>query len=306
MKQDLLALAARANLRMLGWLLPRMPPGDRSWIARRVMQDRFAPGPRAMAGFFSQAMLAWKNKQYDVTLNGEEALLRRLAPFRPKVVLDVGANVGDWALAACRHLPEATVHAFEIAPTTAEELARHAAALSDRLVVNRMGLSDREGTIEIFRSPESSTATSTLRHALAVGEAEHGVRTVLTETARVTTGDAYLAARDIARVDILKIDVEGAEPAVLAGFQQAFDRQAITLVQFEYGPLNIATRHMLADFHAFFEPRGYALGKLLPEGVAFKPYEIADEDFCGPNFIACRAERTDIIEALRCAPLRAD
>ncbi len=303
MTQDLLALALRANLRLLGWLLPRLAPGHRAWIARQAMADRYAPGPRAMAGFFDQAILAWKNKQYEVTLNGEAALLAKLAAFRPQVVLDVGANVGDWSLAALRHLPEATVHAFEIAPTTAADLARNTAEAGGRFVLNRVGLSDHEGEIEIFRSPESSTATSTLRHALAVGEAEHGIRTVLTETARVTTGDAYLRAQGIDRVDLLKIDVEGAEPAVLAGFAGAFARQAITLVQFEYGPLNLATRHMLADFHAFFEAHGYLLGKLLPEGVAFKPYETTDEDFVGPNYIACPAARTDLVAALRCPPL---
>ena len=40
-----------------------------------------------------------------------------------------------------------------------------------------------------------------------------------------------------------------------------------------------------------------------PEGVAFKTFDVWDEDFVGPNFIACLNSRADLIEALRCEVL---
>jgi hypothetical protein len=42
------------------------------------------------------------------------------------------------------------------------------------------------------------------------------------------------------------------------------------------------------------------VGKLFPEGVAFKDFDMTDEDFIGPNFIACLKGRPDLVEALRC------
>jgi hypothetical protein len=48
-----------------------------------------------MADFFERSVLASKNKQYDLALNGEAALLQRLRPFAPTTVFDVGANIGD-------------------------------------------------------------------------------------------------------------------------------------------------------------------------------------------------------------------
>ncbi|MBX9702050.1 MAG: FkbM family methyltransferase [Acetobacteraceae bacterium] len=302
---NLLGTIASANLAMLAWLLPRIDPAHRSGMARRLMQDRFDPRVRTLAGFFDRAGLAWKNRAYDVDVNGEEALLRRLAPFAPRVLVDVGANVGDWTLAACRHLPQARVHAFEIAPSTAEALARNVASLDGRVTVNRVGLSDREGEVEIWFSPDSTTATSTLRHAFDVGREAHGITTVERQAARVITGDAYLRSQGVEHVDMLKIDVEGAETAVLDGFAGAFARGAISLVQFEYGTINLSTRQFLGDFHRFFEERGFVVGKLWPEGVAFAPYALEDEDFVGPNYIACLKTRHDLIDALACPKLTA-
>ena len=122
--------------------------------------------------------------------------------------------------------------------------------------------------------------------------------------AHITTGDEFLKTHGIAHVDFLKIDVEGAEFSVLNGFQNAFARNAIDLVQFEYGEINLKTRDFLQDYYKFFTARGFVVGKLYPEGVMFKDYALADEDFLGPNYIACRAERTDLIAALRFPDMR--
>jgi len=297
---DLIRLAVSAQLALLRPLMTRLAPGSRSWLARQLMADRRAPATIALADFFTQALMAWKNKLYDVSLNGEAALLARLAPFAPRVLIDVGANVGEWSLAACHHLPAASVHAFEIAAPTAAQLRETAATGDGRIVVNDCGLGDREGEITIFHAPESDTATSTLRAAIEVSASNHNIHTITEMSARITTGDAYLKAQGIAHVDMLKIDVEGAEFAVLNGFADAFARRAVTLVQFEYGEINLRTRTFLADFCDFFTTHGFVLGKLYPDGVEFKPYALADEDFVGPNYIACLAERTDLIAALSC------
>jgi FkbM family methyltransferase len=296
---NLTRLAAKANLVVLRRLLDRMSPGNRSWLAGQIMKGRSESGTLALADFCRKATFAWKNKQYDVRLNGEEALLERLRPFAPALLVDVGANVGDWSLAACRHLPSAVVHAFEIAPRTAEELRTNAAAaFPDRLVVNGFGLGDREGDITIYFSEESTTATSTMRDVFAISAPEHGIHEVSEATARIITGDAYLQEHGLERVDFLKIDVEGAELSVLRGFDEAFGRGAIELVQFEYGPINVRTRQFLEDYCRFFTERGFQVGKLYPEGVAFRPFGIDDEDFTGPNYIACHESRRDIRDAL--------
>src|SRR6185437_16612767 len=136
---NLTRMAAGVTATVLRRLMARVPSGGRAWLARQLMQDRFDPATRAMAEFCIQAVLAWKNELYVVIRNGESALLERLRPFAPRVMVDVGANVGDWSLAACQSLPHATVHAFEILASTAEELVRNTAPFADRMVINTIG-----------------------------------------------------------------------------------------------------------------------------------------------------------------------
>ena len=68
------------------------------------------------------AIRGWKNSEFDIDVNGEATSMKRLRPLSPRTLLDVGANIGDWSLAALNDLPDATVHAFEIAPATAAKL----------------------------------------------------------------------------------------------------------------------------------------------------------------------------------------
>jgi FkbM family methyltransferase len=297
---SLVRLMVSAQLALLRRLVPRLTPGDRSYLGRTLMLDRMSPETRALAELFDKAILSFKNKQYAVELNGEEALLGRLKPFAPKLLLDVGANIGEWSLAAHRQLPGVAVHAFEIAPPTAAILTRNLREAGASVTVNDFGLGDRDGEITLHFTPDYTLGASTVRGAMEYSAKELGIARIEEIAARITTGDAYLAERGIAHVDLLKIDVEGAEDAVFRGFEQAFARGTIDLVQFEYGPLSLSTRYFLADAAAFFALHGYVLGKLYPEGVAFKPFEAADEDFVGPNYVACREARADLIAALRC------
>jgi hypothetical protein len=65
-------------------------------------------------------------------------------------------------------------------------------------------------------------------------------------------------------------------------------------------------RTLLEDFYNFFSRHGFIVGKLLPHGVGFKQYALEDDDFIGLNFVACRQDRADLIDAIGCAALSLD
>jgi hypothetical protein len=70
-------------------------------------------------------------------------------------------------------------------------------------------------------------------------------------------------------------------------------------VQFEYGYASITSHFLLADFYRFFEERGFVLGKLFPDHVDFREYDLyKDENFLGPNFVAVSKKRSDVIALL--------
>lgn len=249
----------------------------------------------ALSGLLAQAarsyIAAYDNDDHDMERNGEVALLRRIAPLAPRIALDVGANHGDWAVAALSAIPGLKVHAFEIVPGTA-------AALTDRLgqerrcIINIFGLGEVDGAVALEFFPGHDTLTTRVQGLGLHAETPHRIE------GHVRRGDAYCAEQGIVSVDILKIDVEGSENLVLDGFGDMLAQGRVGLIQFEYGIANVGSRVLLQDFHATLGAAGFELGKLYPHGVAFKAYRPEHEDFRGPNYVAVHRSRPDLRAAV--------
>jgi FkbM family methyltransferase len=234
---------------------------------------------------------AHDNWNYDAASNGEFNLLHRLRYLPIDVVFDVGANIGEWSTQAMQCFPDAMIHAFEIAPETFDKLAASCAAIGS-IACHHFGLSNNDGDAAL-----NYTAANDLVSSLV--DVQHIHRLPFTQrTVQVQRGDAFCRGAGIDRIDILKIDVEGAEHLVMQGFGDWFDDGRIGLVQFEYGQANILTRNLLADYWTFFEPRGYRIGRLMPDGVAFQDYSYDVEDFRGPNYVAVHESRPEMLDAL--------
>ncbi|MGH3388123.1 MAG: FkbM family methyltransferase [Actinomadura sp.] len=124
---------------------------------------------------------------------------------RAAVFVDVGAYSGLYTVLACTANPALRAVAFEPNPAKLAQLMANMAAngLLDRVTIVGAALADRSGRAMLAIPSDDSAAT--LRGP------GHGDRTV---EITVTTGDAALS--DLP-VDLVKIDVEGAEPEVLDG-----------------------------------------------------------------------------------------
>jgi FkbM family methyltransferase len=218
-------------------------------------------------------------------------VLEVLGRFAPRCVFDVGANAGAWTHLARGSVPNAEIHCFEIVPDTARELERNVAALPG-VTINAVGMSDRPGTVTVRFYPGASELSGI--DPMVLDEPAE------TRECPVTTGDKYCGEHGIAGIDLLKVDVEGAEREVLTGFSQMLAERRIGAVQFEYGLVNIRSHVLLADFHELFESVGFVVGKIFPDAVDFRAYDIGrDEDFTGPNYLAVQRDRADLIDALR-------
>ena len=229
-------------------------------------------------------------------VNGEQDLAIALARLGAlDIVFDVGANIGDWSATVLRTAPTARIHAFEIAPPT---FAKLQGRFNDepRVAVNAFGLADRAGEVEIDFFPEHASITSLVDGVAGGIHADHSER----RQVKVETGDAYCAWRRIERIDLLKIDVEGAEHLVLHGFERMLRERRIEVIQFEYGLANIYTHHLLLDYYRDLGGLGYRIGKLRSRGVEFRDYAPTHENFIGPNFVAVLRDRGDLIRALLC------
>lgn len=142
---------------------------------------------------------------------------KRLFPSA-SVVFDVGANIGDVSLLYRKLYPEATVYAFEPLPSTAAVLRKRT---NDGVKVVEIALSDHAG--EAFLHSNKSPGTNSLfrptREAPLLYEPN-----IYDEVGQVavplTTIDDFCEANGIGKVDILKMDIQGAELLTLNGAER--------------------------------------------------------------------------------------
>lgn len=124
-----------------------------------VAYNRRNAGVRLPGNFCDKILKSYENSNYDVYTNGEYYVLKSLAKSNLKVIFDVGANVGDWAMRVNKIHPKAKIHCFEIVPSTFEEL-KEQIQNNPQIILNKTGLLDHEGSIEIKYFPENSTLST--------------------------------------------------------------------------------------------------------------------------------------------------
>ena len=137
------------------------------------------------------------------------------------VFVDIGANSGYFSvLAALRVSARGRVFAFEPNPTVRRQLERHLGlnALADRVTISELALADEDrDDVRLFVScwPENDGIASLTPAADTL--ARGGLRADTSIAVRVRTFDSWLQSVQLSRIDLMKIDVEGAESRVLAG-----------------------------------------------------------------------------------------
>ncbi len=226
----------------------------------------------------------------DPASNGErlvQATVLRHAPAGRKiVVLDIGANVGDWTramLQQARKEQELQVHAFEPCSGTYN------------ILVNRVGTMCGAGLITtVCKACSNSPGTATL-HVVSVGAGTNSLTCTDQigdlEEVPVTSVDEYCREIQVNHVTLVKIDAEGHDLEVVRGAARMLRQQAIDVLQFEYNQRWIYGHFFLRDAFNFLAPLGYTIGKVTPHGIEFySQWHWELETFREGNYLACRQE----------------
>jgi len=245
---------------------------------------------KALAGFGRSLNRLYENRNHDIYSNGEITVLKKIATMKPTLIIDGGANVGDYSILANQIMPNCTIYAFEPVEATFQHLQSNIQHLHNVVPIKK-GLFKENCALEInlFNSNEHSSIYDI--EGLPQGSNQK-------QSIELVRGDDFIKDHNIASVDFLKLDVEGAEYDALLGFENTIKQGTIKAVQFEYGYINISTKKLLIDYYTFFEANGYTLGKVFPKIVEFRKYQLKYEDFIGPNFIAVKKTETALIQLL--------
>ena len=239
--------------------------------------------------YVEETILRASGFSYDFKENGEEDLILNFRLLNPKIVFDVGANVGDWTGTALEHFQSSTIHSFELSSSTFNHLTNN--IKSSRVVLNNVGLEKKEGLFA-YKDYGEDAGINTILLTSTFHDVNYSPKLI---TAQLRRGDAYCDENGIDFIDFLKIDVEGAEHLVLAGFEKMLLRKAVRLIQFEYGYINGDTKFLMRDFYEYFEKLGYITGRVRKGSIYFDKWTYQLNDFkSGPNYVAIRADDLEL------------
>jgi FkbM family methyltransferase len=200
-----------------GWLLR----ASRGVVGKRTVRFPIGGGAR-IDGRLDDWMILWAF----MCLHERDQPFQRSLDLAAtaEVVFDVGAHVGVWSLLAARRNPAARIHAFEPAAAAFDQLSGHVSLnRASRVVVNRVAIGAENAERAFFAATANTGASSF--YLRSSDQIETRVP--------VVTLDAYVARERIERVDLIKVDVEGAEALVFKGASRLLASAAAPIVFFE-------------------------------------------------------------------------
>ncbi|GAB4343829.1 MAG: hypothetical protein Kow0089_19930 [Desulfobulbaceae bacterium] len=210
-----------------------------------------------------------------------------LAGFEVKVVFDVGAYVGGYAKAYRRLFPHAQIYAFEPLRESYETGVKRMKDDPGIRLLN-LAVSDRTGRIPLYRNQDVLTS-STIPAAETGTYVDALTKTVECVEVESVTIDDFCRQENIPSIDILKLDIQGAELAALQGASSLLDSHKIRLLFVEVEFMEIYRgQPLFHDVAAFLTGKGYSLYDF--RGLSYtEKGQLAwgDAIFCSPEVMEC-------------------
>ncbi len=160
--------------------------------------------------------------------------------------LDIGAHIGSVSASVLRHDASVQVEAIEAMPDKAANLRRKFPVVK----VHECAIGDREGEVQFFVNTRQSGYSSLGRP----GGRDAGAIRPISVSMKTLDGLAVAGT-----VDVIKIDIEGAELGALLGGSKLIEQQRPT-VMFESAPGDAnGLGYTKEAMWEFFEQRGYEI-----------------------------------------------
>lgn len=197
-------------------------------------------------------------------ISGEKYLLQKLVDkvSAKPIIFDVGSHKGSYINQVLNTFPLAQVHSFEpIAPSYTA--LTEAFSKKKNIILNNVAVGAKNASIAIWDkndnngSSHASIFSNVIEKDLKITDAKkYKVKLIYL--------DEYIRHHNIKRIDLLKIDVEGAEFEVLSGLKQNLKK--ISVIQFEFNSMNSFSGTFFWDFYKLLK-NDYSLYRLYQNGL---------------------------------------
>jgi FkbM family methyltransferase len=193
-----------------------------------------------------------------------------------KTIIDVGANIGQFARAVSRVCPEATIYCFEPLAAPFEELQKWATSSQASTVhAIQLALGEAESESEMFVHSQHDTSSSLLATTPRTAELYPFTAEQTKTRIRVGTLDNFFAQHPVPlkREIMIKLDVQGYEDRVVRGGMETFRKARVCILEIAIeelyvGQPNFATMVNLlgqlgygyvGNYEQYYDPRGRVL-----------------------------------------------
>ncbi|MES2377400.1 MAG: FkbM family methyltransferase [Bacteroidota bacterium] len=220
--------------------------------------------------------------------SGEEfvikTLLSEILKKPPLVIIDVGANVGDYSSLLRSKFPTAKIHCFEPIPETFKQLVSNTKHMNIQCHNVAVGSSNEK--INFFRGSNDNDGTMVTAYKEAINDlftfAGASEENIVCDTVAL---DDFFANKELT-IDFLKIDVEGHELEVLKGTTKMIKANKIAVMQFEFNEFNIFSRSFFYDYYKILPQ--YKFYRIMPQNRLYPlgEYNSAHEIFRYQNILA--------------------
>lgn len=155
--------------------------------------------------------------------------------IKPNIIIDVGANVGQFAIASAKFFPNTSIHSFEPLPDCVMQLQKNVKSLNN-IKVHPFALGDAEGEVE-FHVNEHSHSSSILPLADSHRKAFPNAQEKETISVKVSTLDDVFNSIELKSPILLKLDVQGYEAQTLRGGLKTLQRVDYVILEASFKPM---------------------------------------------------------------------